>query len=67
MRHLKLKRNKKHHVRRGGFLPLLGALAPLFAPVLGKLVGGLFGGGGGGRDARRRGDGMKRMRRHARH
>jgi hypothetical protein len=64
MRHLKLKRNKKHHVRRGGFLPLLGALAPMFAPLLGKVVGGLFGGGGG---RERRGDGMKRMRRRARH
>ena len=62
MRHLKLKRNKRHHVRRGGFLPLLGALAPIFAPILGKLVGGLFGGGG-----KRKGEGMKRMRRRARH
>lgn len=62
MRHLKLKRNKKHHVRRGGFLPLLGALAPMFAPMLGKLVGGLFGGGGGNR----RGDGMKRRKRNVR-
>jgi hypothetical protein len=47
-------RSLYRHRRRGGFLPLLGSIGAIAAPLVGKLLGGLF--------SRNRGEGIKHRR-----